>query len=114
MINAKRASWKRPVDPKNGKPYTEMTTEELREATKEFDRPFVSQRRSRPMTKAERAEYRRTTRPCRPRVGQGAKRVLITVEQGLLRRADAFAKSRHLTRSQLISRGIEAYMSSAA
>jgi hypothetical protein len=114
MRNTRKSSWRRPVDPKSGKPYTEMNTEELRKATREFDQPFVAQRMSRPLTKAQRAEYERAARRGRPPVGQGAKRVLITVERGLLKRADAFAKSRHLTRSELIARGIESYISSAA
>jgi hypothetical protein len=42
----------------------------------------------------------------RPRVGKGAKRVLVTIERGLLKDADAYAKRRGLTRAALISKGL--------
>ena len=42
---------------KKTKPYWEMTTEELREATKEFDKEFVEDR-FRPLTPQERAQWK--------------------------------------------------------
>jgi len=39
---------------KNAKPYWEMTTEELREATKQFDEEFVAEK-GRPLTPEEQA-----------------------------------------------------------
>ena len=96
------------------KPYAEMTTAELREATREFDEPMVLERKSRPLTAQERAEYKRAVKRGRPKIGRGAKRVLITVEGGLLERADAFAERNGMTRSQLIARGLESVMGSAA
>jgi hypothetical protein len=74
---------------------------------------------SRPSTKAEveriakmptKAQYEAVQAargPGRPRVGKGAKRVLISVERGLLARADRFAKDNKLTRSELIARALE-------
>jgi hypothetical protein len=56
---------------KNGKPYWEMTTEELLEATKQFDEEFVAER-SKPLTPEMKALWeqakgksrgRRTDRP---------------------------------------------------
>ena len=49
----------------------------------------------------------------RPRIGRGAARVLISVEKGLLEDADAFARRRHLTRSELFSRGVRAVLAKA-
>jgi hypothetical protein len=87
------------------KPYWEMTTAELREATKEFDREMVP---GRPLTPEMKAKLRRArSKPGRPKIGKGAARVLITVERGLLGRADSFAKRHNLSRSQLIARGLE-------
>lgn len=43
---------------KPSKPYWEMTTEELREATKEFDGP-LDESQWRPLTKSERAKFER-------------------------------------------------------
>jgi len=48
--------------------------------------------------------------PGRPRIGQGAKRVLVTVERGLLAQADAYARRHHLTRSHLICDALRAIM----
>jgi len=67
------------------KPYQNMTTAELAEATKEFDAPGTIDR-TRPMTAAERAEEYRGRHPGgRPRIGRGSRRINITVERGLLR-----------------------------
>jgi hypothetical protein len=56
------------------KPYWEMTTQELDEATKQFDEPFVVDR-SRPLTPPERDQWKRVKRKRgRPKVGQGYKR----------------------------------------
>lgn len=50
----------------------------------------------------------------RPRKGEGAKRVLITVERGLLRKADFYAKTKGLSRSELIAKALKSVLSSAA
>ena len=95
---------------KRHKPYDHMTTAELREATKEFDQPFVMDR-SRPLTAHQRALHGQAKRRAgRPRIGNGAARVLITVERGLLGRADAFAREHQISRSHLIARGLEAVL----
>lgn len=46
--------------------------------------------------------------PGRPRIGKGAKRVLVTVERGLLEQADAYAQRHHVTRSHLICDALRA------
>jgi hypothetical protein len=52
------------------KSYWEMTTQELREATKEFDREFVADL-ARPLNAAERTRDRQLRRGRgRPRIGQ--------------------------------------------
>jgi hypothetical protein len=94
-------------------PYWEMTTAELAEATRRFDQEFVADA-AKPLTprqKAREARARAKGNRGRPRVGQGATAVLVSVERGLLRRSDAFAKRRGITRSQLIARGLEFVLS---
>jgi len=49
----------------------------------------------------------------RPRVGRGAKRVLISIEQDLLTRTDALARRKKLSRSQLIAQSLLAALKSA-
>jgi hypothetical protein len=89
------------------KPYWEMTTKELAEATKQFDAPFVADQ-SRPLTPAEREQWRRVKRKRgRPKVGKGCKRVSVSLEQELLKRATTLAKKRHLSRSKLFAQLLE-------
>lgn len=87
------------------KAFTEMTTQELREATKEFDEEFIADTFG-PPTPDARAALARAKRRGRPTVGKGAARVLITIERGLLHEADAFAKDHDMSRSQLIAAGL--------
>ncbi len=47
----------------------------------------------------------------RPKRGKGCKRVLVSMEKGLLQQADAFARTHKMTRSQLIARGLSLAMS---
>ncbi|MDB5331786.1 MAG: hypothetical protein JWP03_2937 [Phycisphaerales bacterium] len=90
------------------KPYDRMTTAELREATKQFDEPFVALRNSRPLTSRQKQIHRSAkNRGGRPQIGKGAKVISVSVERGLLDRADDFAKKTGLTRAQLVARGLE-------
>jgi hypothetical protein len=79
----------------------DMSATELAEANREFDRPNVFEK-TRPMTPAERAEER-VLRRGRPRIGQGAKKISISLERGVLRDADALARKRGVKRSELIA-----------
>ena len=88
------------------KPYDEMKKDELRKATAVFDEPFVALDQARPLTKAQREMHRRARRG-RPRVGKGAEKIRVSIERGLLERADAFAQKANLRRSQLISEALE-------
>jgi hypothetical protein len=90
------------------KPYGEMTTDELRRATAEFDREFVGDTFG-PPTVRQRAQLARARRkPGRPRVGAGAKTISVTVEEGLLLKADRLAKRLRVPRAVLIARGLRA------
>jgi hypothetical protein len=97
---------------KRAKKYWEMTTRELAEATAEFDQEAVADT-FRPMTAAEEAAWKEATqkRPRgRPRVGKGVKVVSLGIEAGLLRRADALAKKRRISRAKLVAEGLEAVL----
>lgn len=76
-----------------------------------FDREF-SLAETQPLSATERKEWARIMRQDRkqrgrPRVGLGAQRVPVSIERGLLHRADAFAKRKGVSRSQLVARGLE-------
>lgn len=49
----------------------------------------------------------------RPRIGKGAKRVLVTIERDLLARADKFARKNGYTRAALIAHALHSVMSRA-
>jgi hypothetical protein len=66
---------------------------------------------TRALTPTERRAWERAKRkPGRPPKGEGATAVSVTIERGLLRRADAYAKSQGMTRAQLITRGLSAIL----
>jgi Ribbon-helix-helix protein, copG family len=89
------------------KPYWEMNPQELAEATRDFDEPFVADQ-SRPLNPAERDKWSRAKRKRgRPKVDQGFKRVSVSLEQGLLTRVTALAKKRRISRSALVAKALE-------
>ncbi len=92
--------------------YWEMNSTELADATRAFDKEFVADK-SKPLDAADRALHRKAAKPGRPKVGKGAYRINITVEQQLLARTDHFAKTHGLTRSQLIAHALRHEMAGA-
>jgi hypothetical protein len=90
------------------RPYAEMTTDELRRATAEFDREFVGDTFGPPTARQRAALARARRKRGRPRVGAGAKTISVTVEEGLLLQADRLAKRLHVPRAVLIARGLRA------
>jgi hypothetical protein len=78
-----------------------------------FDRGFSPSELT-PLTPAQRASWARakTRKPGRPVVGQGAKRVPVTIEGGLLAEADAYAKRHGVKRTQLVAAGLRLAMAS--
>jgi hypothetical protein len=89
------------------KPYWEMKTKELANATKQFDKPFIVDQ-SRPLNPAEREQWKAARRKRgRPKVGQGFKRVSLSLEHGLLKRVTALAKKHRISRSALVAKVLE-------
>ena len=62
----------------------------------------------RPLNAAERKLWARAKRKVRgrPKIGQGSKLVPVSIELGLLKRVDAFAKAHKLKRSQAVALGL--------
>jgi hypothetical protein len=78
---------------------------------KEFDREFRIEE-TQPLTPEERRRWSQIVRRDRKtraytKSGGGARRVPVSIEPGLLRRADAFAKRKGVSRSQLVAHGLE-------
>lgn len=79
----------------------------------EFDNEEIDMSKWRPLTPAERKRWQRIKRKLnrgRPVVGRGAKVVAVSIERGLLQRADRFAKKRGMKRAELIAQGLELAM----
>jgi hypothetical protein len=80
-------------------------------ATAKYDRPLPVGRDGlpgRPLTAADKSLHRTARRAAqakrgRPQIGAGAKIVPISIERGLLREADAFARRKKMKRSQLVA-----------
>ncbi len=95
---------------REAKPFVQMTTEELQAATAEFDREMVAEEFG-PLSARARSRWRKARRkPGRPRQGQGAKVISVTVERSLLARSDALAKNMGVTRAGMIARGLKAVL----
>jgi hypothetical protein len=67
----------------------------------------ISYENTRPLTPAaRRALARAAGKGGRPRIGAGARRVNITVEQALLKKADTYARKHGLTRAAVVAEGL--------
>ena len=95
------------------KPYWEMTTAELREATREYDAdmPGIP---GKPLSKKSKQLFAAARKRGRPQTGMGAEKIRISVERGLLKETDAAAKRLHVTRSELIARGLRTVLKKAS
>jgi predicted ArsR family transcriptional regulator len=95
---------------KNQKPYWKMTTEELREATKQFDEEFVADL-AKPMSAKMKAKWElaKAERPCdeEEKIEQT---VTIRLNKALLDRCTALAKKKRLSRDVLVARGLRALL----
>ena len=92
---------------KKQKPYWEMTTAELGEATKEFDEHFAFQR-TKPLTPKMRAMWEKAkAKPDSITNGTPEAHISVTIEKSLLERSVALAKKKRLTRDALIARGLQ-------
>ena len=93
------------------KTYSRMTAKELAMATAEYDHPWAGRGLpGKPLTPADRAKHRKANLGGRPRIGQGAKVVPISIERGLLKEADAFANRHKLKRSQMVAQALRLLM----
>ena len=89
----------------------DMTAAELADATRDFEMPFAF-RKARPMNAAQRAEER-SLRRGRPRIGEGVRKISVSLERNVVDRTDALARKRGVKRSQLIARFVIAGLRNA-
>jgi hypothetical protein len=92
------------------KPYWEMTTEELREATKEFDEEFVADR-AKPMTAKMKAQWELAKAKLPHDEDEKTEQtVTVRLDKALLERCTALAKKKRLSRDVLVARGLRALL----
>ena len=87
-----------------------MNADELTKATAKFDSEFVVDEFGPPDEAARRKHARARRRRGRPVRGRGAKAISVTIELGVLKRADALAKKMKVSRAALIERGLRAVL----
>jgi hypothetical protein len=85
----------------------------------EAESPESRLARSRPLNAKERRQWQRFQAKAkanmgRPKVGQGAKTISLTVEKSLLKQADVYAKRHGISRAQLVAQGLRAILGKAA
>jgi hypothetical protein len=98
---------KKSVDPLLPGRYSLMGAAELDKEAAKFDQEFIAET-AEPLTAQEQVRDQKARRKRgRPRVGGGARRVLVTIESSLLRRSDIFADQHGLTRSAVIACGLK-------
>jgi|SRR4051812_45412491 len=87
-----------------------LSGEEKEREYRSVDRIF-SRKEGRPLTREQRKAWakfqERRGKRGRPKLGEGAKTVSLTIEGGLLKRADALAKRKGISRAQIVARGLE-------
>lgn len=92
------------------KPYWEMTTAELREATREFDQEFVIDT-FRPLTPEERKYWegiQRNLKLTDPNIEY--RRVTTRLPRSLIKEIDAMAKTRKVSRAKMIRLALGVYL----
>jgi predicted HicB family RNase H-like nuclease len=95
---------------KAAKPYWEMTTEELREATEEFDEEVVADQ-AEPLNPEMQARWDRAqAKPPGAEKGPAEQTIAVRVDKALLERCSALAKKKRISRDALIARGLKALL----
>jgi hypothetical protein len=90
-----------------------MTDAERANLVAELDSETPEQRlaRAKPLNDVQRKTWRAVRRKMgRPKTGLGSQPISLTVEKGLLRRADAYAKRHGLKRAELVAEGLRLAM----
>ncbi|MCY2951624.1 MAG: hypothetical protein NTU53_06555 [Planctomycetota bacterium] len=94
-------------------PFNKLTDEEKEAVYQECER--IRPEDGEPLNEEDlRLHDRAGIRPGRPRIGLGAKRINISMEQRLLKKADRFARKHKITRAKLIAESVKAYIAGAA
>jgi hypothetical protein len=92
------------------KPYWEMSTEELRRATKQFDKEFIADE-AKPLTASMRSRVKKAkARADHLDNGKTQKTIAVKLEKALLEKSAALAKKKRMSRDALIASGLKALL----
>ena len=84
-----------------------LSKTKLEAAAAPFEQEFIADSTRQP-TAAERRRWVKAKRKMgRPKIGQGAKVISVSVEKGLLKKVDRLAKQLRISRARLISNGLQ-------
>ena len=108
---------KRTTKPLTGRAFEALPDAEKERIFQELEAASTEEllARSRPLTRSEAAREREMRKAAkarmgRPVIGAGAKQVAVTLERGLLKEADSFAKRHKLKGSQMVAEGLRLLM----
>jgi hypothetical protein len=99
----------KPINPNLPPPYNRMTAARMDQEAAQYDGEIPDDR-TRPLNAAEKVEYEQVRKDLRrglrgrPRVGEGSRRIMVTMERRLLRRVDELASARGSNRSATIAK----------
>jgi hypothetical protein len=91
-----------------------LNTQELAEATKEFDQEFIGDTFGPPPPEAKAQWQRARRKRGRPRQGAGVKVISVSLEKGLLKQSDALARKLGVSRAALIADGLRKVIATQA
>ncbi len=97
---------KTPMNPNLPGRYGRMTVEEWDAEVAQYDKPLAKDDFGPPSSEARAQLLRAKAKRGRPKIGKGAKDVMISVEKDLLRAVDRYAKTHGISRSELFARGV--------
>ena len=96
------------------KPYWEMNLDELRDATKQFDKS-IPLSKTRPLTKSERAEFEES-RNAGVRsifISRRPKTVTLQLPEAVIARSNDYALRHHMTLSEVVERSLRSALTFA-
>jgi len=96
--------------------YSELPIEELEKLAAPFEGREIDISEFKPLTPQMRREdaIARRKKPGRPMIGKGAKRILLSMESGLLSRVDQHTRKYNLTRAAFIASAVRAQLKKSA
>ena len=108
----KKSKWAACIRPDGSFDFESLTDAQKERFFKECE-TMRDDARGEALSAAQRRLHARARRRGRPRKGKGTKVISLSIETDLLRQAERIARSRGISRSELLSRGLRAIIAAA-